>query len=214
MFETTLFLDSTFGPERNLNPTNTMNRLNLQKIAAATAIACEEAGGQISVFQLMKILYLSDRQTLISFERTITGDSYSSMPKGPILSETYNFVRNKSGLTTLQNIWNTMFSKNGNDLTPICEIDRSDLAPVQEQIIREKTKLVLKIMNSGKSLADWMHKNCPEWEDVPQGSSKTLPLGRVIKFALNVDATVAGQIRDEIEAVNRRPSSALAKACA
>lgn len=187
-----------------------MNQAALRKIAAATAIICDELGGSVQVFPLMKALYISDRQMIADYGRPITGDTYSSMPLGPILSETYNFVGGKSVFKDLQARWNEAFKKEGFSVRPKQKINTGSLAPVEEKILRENARLINGIMKTG-NLADWMHENCPEWEKVPKGSSKALPIERVVRFSMQVSADDARKIGNSINAaIHQRAQSKLA----
>ena len=46
---------------------------------------------------LIKLLYLSDRQSLIETGMPITGDRMVSMPHGPVLSTTLNLIKEAEG---------------------------------------------------------------------------------------------------------------------
>ncbi|MBI2517484.1 MAG: SocA family protein [Opitutae bacterium] len=187
-----------------------MNHAILRKIAAASAVVCDELGGGVDMFPLIKILYVSDRQMLIDYARPITGDNYSSMPKGPILSETYNFIKGKSKLTTLQARWNEAFSLKGNRISVKGKVNTDSLAPVEEKVLRETARMIQGIMETG-NLADWMHKNCKEWEDVKEGSSKPLPLKRILRYAKGVEEKDAISMTETIvAAVRQRARSKLA----
>lgn len=176
-----------------------MNHSVLRKIAAATAILCDELGGRVDMFFAIKAIYLGDRQMLIDYGAPITGDRYSSMPQGPILCATYDlmagkFISDKS----LQSEWNKAFSKDGNFIRPRAKVDIDCLAPAEEAILREKISLIMQLVRDGVNVADWMHKNCPEWEDVAKGSSKALPLRRMISFAKKLDPSKAKELEDSI----------------
>lgn len=190
-----------------------MNHSSLRKLAAATAVICENQGGSVGVFFLMKSVYLSDRQMLIDYGCPITGDYYSSMEKGPVLNSLFDFVRGKSRLTTLQERWNEAFSTLGNTVSPRGEVNTDCLSPVEEDILREKIALIVDLDNRNINIAHWMHDNCPEWEAVPKGKSKPLPLNRVLEYAKKIDPQRAKKIAAEInDAVATRQVSLTAQA--
>jgi len=87
-----------------------LSRALFRKIAAATAVVCDELGGEVGRLDLMKILFSSDRTMLDKRERTITGDCYFSLPKGPILSCTLNLAKGVHG-GPLQKEWDSAFQK-------------------------------------------------------------------------------------------------------
>jgi len=190
-----------------------MNHAALRKIAAATAVICDENGGSADMFFILKAIYLSDRHMVTEYGAPITGDKYSSMPQGPILCATYDLIKGKfSEEKKLQTEWNEAFTRKENSVTPRGKIDIDSLSPKEEEVIREKFRLVMKLDAEGGKVADWMHKNCPEWEDVPKGSSKPLPLNRMIQFARHLDAEKAKDLEASIrEGLLIRKGSAFAK---
>lgn len=187
-----------------------MNHATLRKIAASTAVICSANKGSVGAFFLIKALYLADRQMLADYGVPITGDSYSSMPKGPILCATYDLLKGAYWDKKFQAEWNAAFSRNGNDVSPKAKIDTDCLSQAEEEILAEKIRFILDLDRKGISVADWMHKNCPEWEDVKAGSSKPLPLTRILEKSNGLDATKAKEVKSRIdEALLTRDQSAL-----
>ncbi len=68
-------------------------RFNERKTVAAACVLLQEAGGQISYLTLIKLLYLTDRESWLKHNRPITGDNYVAMKYGPVLSNTYKLIR-------------------------------------------------------------------------------------------------------------------------
>jgi uncharacterized phage-associated protein len=66
---------------------------NAKKAAQAAAYLVSLRGGQMDMFALVKILYLSDRKSLAMRGRPITGDAMVSMPHGPVLSRIYDGIK-------------------------------------------------------------------------------------------------------------------------
>src|ERR1700686_3569738 len=56
----------------------------IRKAIAAVAFLLEKQGGQLDMFLSLKMLYLADKKSLIEWGKTITGDKFVSMPKGPV----------------------------------------------------------------------------------------------------------------------------------
>jgi hypothetical protein len=95
---------------------------------------------------------------------------------------------------------------------PGAKVSTECLSPVEEDVLREKIIFVIGLHKSGVNVADWMHQNCPEWEEVPKGSSKPLPMARVVERAKNTDTSTAKQISGMIaDAVATRAMSVTAK---
>jgi uncharacterized phage-associated protein len=51
---------------------------------------------EIDVLHLIKILYFADKECLKEYNFTITGDSFASLPYGPVVSKTYDILKNPS----------------------------------------------------------------------------------------------------------------------
>jgi len=178
---------------------HSVNKATLRKIAAATAIVMEEFGGTIDVYFLMKALYRADRRMLMDFGRTITGDRYSSMPKGPIVSETYDLVRNKFDLPEFQAIWNEAFFTTAHTIQPRGIIDLGPLSPVEEDFLRFEAREVKAKRDNGENVADWMHKTCPEWERVDKGTSKPLKVSRIVEHLNPAPSLPAAEIEARLK---------------
>lgn len=160
-----------------------MNRSVLRNLAAATAVICNHRGGSVGMFFLMKALYLADREMMADYGSPITGDLFSSMQKGPMLSGLYDLLRRspKLGDAKAQAEWDSAISKNGNMISvrPGKQINTECLSPLEEKILREKIDQIMDLDSKGVNIAQWMHKHCPEWEEVGAGS-KPLPVKRVL----------------------------------
>lgn len=61
----------------------------------ATQIAClllQRRNGRMNILSLMKLMYLIDRKALVKWGWSLTDDDYYSMPRGMVLSKTYNLI--------------------------------------------------------------------------------------------------------------------------
>jgi hypothetical protein len=167
----------------------------LAKIMGATAVICRRRGGAVNVFPLLKTLYLTDRRLLEVCHRPLSGDTYVSLPKGPILSETYNLLQGKHPDKTLQNEWNGHFSKTHHRVTPVAAIDEDGLSELEEKTLEATSDLVAKLTPA--QLEKLLHENLPEWED-PQGSSKPIFLKTLLEKGLGFSPAKAATIEKEI----------------
>ena len=155
-----------------------MNQHTLRKIAASASVVLEVFDGKADVLPLIKALYLADRDMLAQAGFTITGDTYVSMKNGPVLSGAYSLLRGDAKWPALQRQWNTAFSKNENTISMKGKVDRGALSPREDEILRKNATLVKRIWDSRASLSDWMHKQCPEWEN-PGKTSRKLPISKI-----------------------------------
>lgn len=48
---------------------------------------------QLDVYKLNKLLFLADKYHLVTYGRTVTGDSYFAMDHGPVPTEVYNLLK-------------------------------------------------------------------------------------------------------------------------
>lgn len=168
-----------------------------RKIAAATAVVCDQLGGTVGRLDLMKILFASDRAMLESCGQTITGDSYCSLKRGPILSTTLNLTKDDYG-GPLQKEWNEAFEKVDHrvELREGIEIDTSCLSDDEEHLIRqlaheltaEKQKYMDKFGEQMGAVAwtEHLHEKWKEWSD-PGNSSLPLPITDILSKGLGLE---------------------------
>src|SRR5674476_520662 len=76
-----------------------------RKAAQAAACLLHKAGGKLPLLKLMKLLYLSERLSLQRYGDTITGDSFASLPHGPVLSMSYDHMN--GALPSKEGGWDT-----------------------------------------------------------------------------------------------------------
>lgn len=179
-------------------------RAHFRKTAAATAVICDQLGGVVGRLDLMKILYASDRAMLQARERTITGDTYFCLPKGPILSATLNLANNTYG-GALQSEWNRLFEKHDHSVRAKCGVtaDTDCLSDEEESILREKTRELMREKHQfmarfgeTKGAALWIeHLHClwTEWEN-PGRSRLPLPVGNILRRGLDFSENAASRI--------------------
>src|SRR5208337_4159971 len=86
---------------------------DIEKTIAAVAYLVQREGGELDVFLAIKTLYVADKAALIQWGKTITGDSFVSMDKGPVLSTTYNLFKGE-GPESEQTVWNANISERVN----------------------------------------------------------------------------------------------------
>src|SRR5882724_9983880 len=68
-------------------------RFNAKKSAQAAYKLLMLSGGCRNYMELVKLLYLSDRQALLRLESQITGDRLAALPYGPVLSHILDLIR-------------------------------------------------------------------------------------------------------------------------
>jgi uncharacterized phage-associated protein len=63
-----------------------------RSLAVLTYIASKNIT-DLSIYRLLKIVFLADRQHLLRYGRTITGDQYCALPDGPVPSRLYDLLK-------------------------------------------------------------------------------------------------------------------------
>lgn len=163
---------------------------DIQKTIAAVAFLTEQQGGQLDMFLGLKMLYLADKESLIRWGKTITGDSFVSMPKGPVLSEVYNLFKG-IGPREHQREWDAVFSERVNhSIHPLVSVGVGLLSEREMERLEEARKQINNF--APWEVARWLHDTCPEWQD-PQGSS--------IPIDPDVILRNAGRTQEEIEII-------------
>lgn len=148
-----------------------------KKATQAVARLIEKSGGPIDYLRLAKLVYLADRESIHARGIPIVGGHYFSMNKGPTIGEIMNFVgsRNAPG-------WKTTISPRfGNEI-------RLQGKPTYEALSESEVSILdatvqSHSMRTTDELVEWCHKNCPEYEEVPVRSRKTITVESILKAA-------------------------------
>ncbi|MCF6262627.1 MAG: SocA family protein [Xanthomonadales bacterium] len=165
------------------------------KAAQAAAHFLILRGGQMSSLKLMKLLYLSDRESMNLYGYPMTGDNFSSLPHGPVLSVTKDFM--DGSLQSCEGGWQSLMN------------DKKDYEialqmGVQPEHLGSLSQADIEILDSvwdqfGKmnrwEIRDYTHE-LPEWED-PRGSSMPIRYKDVL-LALSKPLEEAKQIEANI----------------
>jgi hypothetical protein len=171
---------------------------DIKKAIAATAYLIQLDGGTGDLFYLVKELYYADRSALINWGKPITGDSFASLEKGPIVSEIYDLLKGK-GLEKNRIQWNDVISKDGFKISLRKEADTSILSEREIEVLRESRDTIKSIRGS---IPKWCHKNCPEWTD-PGKSSVPIDPSTILRMAGKSEEEIrkTEEANDEIKLV-------------
>lgn len=141
---------------------------NELKSAQAASLLISLHGGKINYMVLIKLLYLADRQTLLEHGFTITGDSFVSMPRGPVLSRILDLIN--MGKHKEITPWFRYVSEPKDYEVKLAEHSPSKRDELSKYEIRILNEIYTKYGSMDKwGLVELMH-TLPEWED-PRGSS-------------------------------------------
>ncbi|NOQ13699.1 MAG: DUF4065 domain-containing protein [Methyloprofundus sp.] len=137
-----------------------------EKVTHMASYLLIKRGGRMSYMKLLKLLYLAERESLVKWGETMSGDKFVSMPHGPVMSSTYDLLQNRN------TVWNAFINSEAN-----CEVSIKD--SVVEDDLDELSVAEIKILDSifeqfgamGRwEIRDYTHNHCKEWQD-PDGSS-------------------------------------------
>lgn len=167
----------------------TMFAFDIDKTVASAAYLVRKQGGAISIFELLKMMYAAEREALTAWHRPITGDNFCSMPKGIVLSRTYNLIKGEIMGTNSDMVkWFKHFSpREGNTIRLISEPDYDFLSERERKALDNAFDQITTLIKKHGRIADVLHAQWPEWKD-PQGTGKrSIPLAPKDVLAETID---------------------------
>lgn len=167
-----------------------------EKVAQMAAYLLSKDGGRMAYLKLIKLLYLSDRQSLDTYGDSMSGDRFVAMKHGPVLSQTYDLVKNGGEEESGWNHWirgadnYEVALKPGtlsiDDLDELSEADFEVLNCVMDEF-GHMTKYQIR---------DFTHDHCAEWQDPGCTSVAITPYATFT--ALGRTSEVATVLQDRI----------------
>lgn len=141
-----------------------------RKVSQMAAYFLEKRGGRMSHLKLIKLLYLSDRESMNRYGWPITGDHIVAMPHGPVLSMTLNYM--DGNIESSKGGWESYISaKSNHEVTLRREVHTKDLDELSNAEIEVLDSVWQQFGKMSRwQLRDYTHEHCPEWKD-PDGSS-------------------------------------------
>jgi hypothetical protein len=173
-------------------------RNNSKKSTQAVARLIAQSGGPVDYLRLSKLIYLADRQSIISRGIPIVGGTYFSMQKGPTISEFMDLVRlrNAPGWTE------TISPRFGNEIRlhgqPKFEaLSESELG-ILDLVVAQHAQ------RTTEELVQWCHENCPEYEQVGAKQRKPIKVESIMRAARKSERAIQKVIDEahEIEELN------------
>jgi uncharacterized phage-associated protein len=156
-------------------------KFNERKAVQAAARLIQHSGGEINYLALMKLLYLADREALLRYGRTITGDRVVGMKHGPVLSQVYDLVSQKKQEDP-ESDWHKfiprpnayVFTVRFSGVPDTGELSEAELALLDEIYARFRGWDEWRLVAYTHSL--------PEWSD-PKGTSVAIPFEDILRGA-------------------------------
>lgn len=147
-------------------------------VAAAAYVTRKWKPARISIFVLLKTMYAGEREALAKWHRPITGDEFCSMPKGIVLSRTYNLIkaqvmRGNSDMVK----WSKHFSpRDGNFVQLLSEPDYDYLSDREREALDHADAFIRKLIAKHGSIAGLLHEIWPEWTNPEEKGKRSIPL--------------------------------------
>ena len=159
---------------------------DINKTLAATTFLLKKEGGKSDIFPLLKMIYWADRDALIHWGKPITGDSAVSMDKGPVPSTIYNLMNGRE--FSYKEEWGRYITQRDvNSISVRSEFDVDYLSEREKEALGRAWQLVNSMPRW--KIADWLHSNCPEWQD-PHGSSIPIDYKIILRASGKTDAEI------------------------
>jgi uncharacterized phage-associated protein len=171
-------------------------RFHENKAAAAASLFLSLAGGEMDYMPLLKLMYLADRLALDRLGRPISGDQLVSMKHGPVLSQTYNLMKDIVREELVTGRWGRTVGRAGRyRLRLVGSADALALSQAEAQIIAE----VFQTYGAADkwALRDHTHTACPEWED-PGDSSNPIEIEQLLRYLGKTEDEIA-EVRENAE---------------
>ena len=148
---------------------------NERRTTQVAALLAHYSGGQISVYKLVKLIYLIDRTSLARRGRPVTFDRPYNLPLGPTPSRTYDLVCKPWE----SEYWSQYFSRPQGYMIKLIrdDISSDELSQAQLDLINDVFKAFGN--KSFRELKDYLHA-LPEFDD-PGRSSNPIDWNTLLK---------------------------------
>jgi uncharacterized phage-associated protein len=165
-----------------------------RKTAAAASILLNEAGGEITYFRLIKLLYIAERDAWRELGHAISGDDYVAMKHGPVLSRTYDLLKDGERLAA-----STHFSR------LIEKVDSYNVrlkgTPDDGPLSDNEVEILRRVHRENQHMDQWnlreLTHQFPEWSD-PGDTSVAIDAEEVLRN-LPLPEPEIERIREEVE---------------
>ena len=158
-------------------------RFNDKKTTQLVAHLLQMAGGRMNFLRLLKLLYIIDREALRRWDWPVTFDNYYSMEHGPVLSCTYNLIKEDASPSQLK-YWKQFISeRQDNDISMLKAPPPDDLSEAESDLAKE-------VSDKHKHLDEWdlrdLTHTFEEWND-PGDSRLPIQLSDILRAVGKTD---------------------------
>ena len=158
--------------------------MDTQKLTEIVAYILTRNDGQMDYYNLIKECYIADRMSIAKTGYAMTGDSYVSMNRGPVLKNLYALIKGKNSDAD-QNLWNQFFTTSDHKVRLLKkDVPHSKLSRFDVNVLNEVCQRFYKYSYS--QMKDYSHSEgvFPEWQPVDRGEEKPIQMESIMK-ALN-----------------------------
>jgi uncharacterized phage-associated protein len=155
-------------------------------------------GGRMNYMKLLKLLYIVEREALLTWGRPVTADRCVSLPKGPILSQTLNLI-NEGPAPGTPSVWAEHISQPENYAVRLLSPAGDDELSEAEKNLIDDVFARFGAINRWK-LVDFVH-TFPEWQD-PEGSALPITHRDILRAGGKSELEIAAILQD-IDAVSQ-----------
>ena len=155
----------------------------LKTIQAVGVLLRYDGVKRMNYMRLLKLLYITDRESLKETGRPVTGGAAIAMERGPVLKEVYDLIL---GQHREMSLWSQFYRKERYDLLELAEPDVGQLSKYEIGKLQEVARTYQE--DDEWALVDITHK-FPEWnQNNPGKSLKPIPLSSILEAIGQADA--------------------------
>ena len=165
------------------------------KATQAAARLLRHAGGRMEYLKLVKLLYLSERESLVTLGSPLTYDACWSLPYGPVLSATLDRVNQRQ--LYRDGYWDRHISPKDHFHVALREVEVPN-----DQLSVAEEEVVDRVYARYGHLPQWdlveLTHRLPEWED-PRGSALPIDFAVILRSAGYTDGEIEEMMGDWAE---------------
>ena len=156
--------------------------MNAEKLFQNVAFLLKKNGGKMDYYNLIKECYIADRRSIDAVGSPITGDSYVSMNRGPVLKGLYSFIKGNNADSVMQNKWNQYFSVEDHKISLAdSSISDSYLSKYDESVLSEVANQFYGYSYEDMKAYAHTEGRFPEWKPAEKGEEKPIPIQSVMR---------------------------------
>jgi len=161
-----------------------------ERVTQMAGYLLTKRGGRMAYIKLLKLLYLAERQAMGRWGESICGDKFVSMPNGPVLSQTYDLIK-EHDFHDGESYWKSWIQDEDNYEVSLINPPTSE--DFDELSLAERDLLDAIFNKFGQmsrfEIVRYTHDHCPEWED-PNGSSYPIEAETIFRVLGNDDSQI------------------------